>query len=103
MTNMTRQDVLQVLHQHIDGVEIDDCLPNGQPIHLTIDEAYVELTPYSWRVPVRPSREPLWWDCIYLRNAEIAEDIAEETGLNIIFSTWDPLPETAEAETAVAA
>ena len=103
MTEMAREEVLQILHRYIDEVRIDDCSPDGQPIRLTFEENYVEKTPYSWRVGLRSSREPLTWLCIHDKSADIATHIAFDTGLNIIFSTWDPLPETAEAEMAVVA
>jgi hypothetical protein len=88
----TRQEVILLLHQHLDDVEIDDNSGDGSTIRILLREESVYRGEHAWRVWVRPSREPRRWEYIHEKLAIIAVTIAEETGHNLVIHCDDPPP-----------
>ena len=87
----TEQEVLQIVHEHLDDVEVDDKIKDASPIRFSVLDESVKRSEYAWWVQVRPSREPRRWHYLYDELAEVGVDISYSTGINIFFTTLDPV------------
>lgn len=90
MPEKTTEEIMDLVHAELDTVEVDDKQPNAAPIRVFVQDNDVAKSPYSWRVSVRPSREPRRWSYLYEELAIASENIADKTGVNVVFTALDP-------------
>ena len=91
MLEKTNEEIAGLVHAALDTVEVDDRSPNAAPIRVFVQDNDIARSDYSWRVAVRPSREPRRWSYLYEELALASENIAEKTGVDVVFTALEPV------------
>ena len=99
MTDVSRLEVLSLLHAHFDSLETDDRQVDGTLIRYQVLEETVRCGDYAWHGIVAISREPRRWAYVHEDIAVELQAIREKTGVNIFLTAEEP----AEREPAIAA
>ncbi|WP_395146015.1 hypothetical protein [Armatimonas sp.] len=99
MTEVSRPELLTLLHSYFDALETDDRQPNALPIRYRVIEETVRLGDYAWHGTLSLSREPRRWAYVHEDIGVALQEIREKTGVNVFLNAEEP----AEMESAIAA
>ena len=66
-----------------------DCHPDG--VTLEVVEPSIRKEEYSWRVPVRPNREPSKPLAYYEALTDVEMALEDNEHLNVFLVPWDPV------------
>ena len=81
---MTKDKIIQLAKASLANFRVEG-------ITFEVPESRVRQTEHGWRVTLVPSHLPKRMSPYYEELAIIVEDIAEQEGVNILFSTADPV------------
>jgi hypothetical protein len=95
MSKYNRQMVAQVV-----SARLRECHPEG--VSLELDEQGIQKVGCQWRIPIRPSAEPLNRYDYYEALTDIEIELSEQEKLNVFLVPSDPkLPQAPERQPPV--